>query len=266
MEYVVTFSKIGLTLAVVLVLSLLTMITLRTMGIDIKDIKQRTNSNFLAICSISNLLVMATVAWMSIELDKKSIKALGFHIIPKDIWFVLMSIAITFLVAVGYVYAIQLKGIIKATWIQDVAFSYKEAISFLFALVVLGIVALQEEVVFRAYFSIQLSQYGFFAAVFLSSTLFTIWHFLTNKVNALQVLDWFVGGVSLYIVFVLTGSVWVAAGLHFARNLMNVLVFNIAQSHALITFNKPIPASFKSIYTLLVSCTWILLVYMVYHV
>lgn len=83
--------------------------------------------------------------------------------------------------------------------------------------------ALMEEVLFRAYFLENLRGLGTVSAVLVSSGLFTVIHFLTNKVTPASTFGWMVGGVSLAAVYLLSCSVLVVTFAHLARNLGNAL-------------------------------------------
>lgn len=123
----------------------------------------------------------------------------------------------------------------------------------LFAFFVLIIAALQEEILFRGYLSVLLIRYGFFFALIVSTIIFTAWHFITNKANIFQVIDWFVGGALLFYIYHGTGSIWVATAVHFSRNFANVIIFDIAGTSSLLKLKSPVRPHFKSMYTIIAS-------------
>jgi len=87
-----------------------------------------------------------------------------------------------------------------------------------FTLLVAG---LQEEVVYRGITVTLLRPWGWLLALLVSATLFTLVHFVTTRVTWRQGVNWFVGGISLFVVYVTSGSVLVATAVHVARNLAN---------------------------------------------
>jgi membrane protease YdiL (CAAX protease family) len=134
------------------------------------------------------------------------------------------------------------------------------------ALVVLLIAALQEEILFRGYLTYILKPYSFLMALLGSTLLFTAWHFLTNKVTLYQTIDWLLGGVMLFIVYWLSGSVWVVSLIHFGRNLTNVVVFDIGGTGAVVKYHQPVMPAQKTTYTVAHSLVLLLLALLWYGI
>jgi membrane protease YdiL (CAAX protease family) len=93
-------------------------------------------------------------------------------------------------------------------------------------LVALACAAWMEEVVFRAALLHVLAPAGTVAAVGGSALLFTVIHVPTARVERQALLRWGVGGVALAVVYLVSGSVIVAAAAHLARNAGNVMVYD----------------------------------------
>ncbi len=122
--------------------------------------------------------------------------------------------------------------------------------------------AWMEEVVFRAYLLEVLAPLGVIGAVLLSSLLFTLVHVPTSETNRHRVVGWALGGVSLSVVYLASGSVWVATAAHLARNLANVLILEPSPELGLVAWERPITPSARTGYLLAFSlgvalATWV---------
>ncbi|MCB1167085.1 MAG: CPBP family intramembrane metalloprotease [Leptospiraceae bacterium] len=95
----------------------------------------------------------------------------------------------------------------------------------LFAISLLALTAgaLQEEVIFRVGFWLEWASLGWPFALILSSVFFTAVHLITTGSNRWKLLSWFSGGVGLFVVYILSGSLWLVAIIHLARNVTNML-------------------------------------------
>jgi membrane protease YdiL (CAAX protease family) len=246
-----------------LVLTLLTVLFLKCLKVDIKDIEERTNPKMLVTAIVSNFLFIGFVYILIRFYNHQQFANLGFSFTIIDVVFSIIGFCLTF--AISYFFVKYLKKTNKITISKEKRYFSKYSFPSTFvALLTLFLAAFQEEVTFRGYFSISLSNLRFLTVLLISSILFTVWHFITSKVNIFQVLDWFIGGVSLYFAYSLSGSLWVASIFHFARNVSNALILNIANSHSIYTFDKPIPAKHKTISTLIMSIMWIGLTFIFY--
>lgn len=104
-------------------------------------------------------------------------------------------------------------------------------------LAVLLIVAAQEEVVYRGYVTLNLLTLGPGTVIVVSTSLFVLIHFLTNRVNVYQIASWVISGLVLVIAYLTSGSIWVPIFIHFAIDATNVLVFNITGQFSLFAFS-----------------------------
>ena len=258
-----TVPGVVLRLAVVtlaaIALSVLAMLAVKLAGVDLKDAKQRTAPRVLAIAGLFNLLFIAAVAVILRSWDHQSLSILGFSFGINGLVFVLAAFLLTGGLALLYVWSLHSLGIIRISWSGDPYPKDLRGLTRLFfGFLILFIAALQEEILFRGYFSFALLRYGFLWALAISTVVFTLWHFLTNRVSLFQSVDWLLGGIMLYTLYWLSGSVWVAALVHFSRNFTNITVFNISSSNSLIAFHKPVTPAYKTLYTALYSCILIL--------
>ena len=263
----ITINVIGRVLLVCLLslaLSFLAKFVAKIIGIDIKDIKQRTNPKFLLLAVVFNLLFILAVAIVLKFVDSKDMGVLHFGLDKAGVLFSLAAILITFLLAFGCIWILHMKNIVSVKWVSHYLANTKDSLLKIFGFSVLFIAALQEEVMFRGYLNTVLSIYGVLDAIIWSSIIFTVWHFITNKVSLFQAIDWFLGGIMLFYVYLISGSIWVAAIVHFSRNFANVLVFNIANGNSLTIFDKPIRPFHKTMYTITLSVVIIIFTYLYY--
>ncbi len=238
-------------IAISVLLSVLAMLTIKLTAIDLKDIRQRNKPLVLIIAGIFNLLFILAVKCLLLFWDHQPLSVLGFSFHIPDIWFVLTGLVLSIGLSLGYVWMLNKYKVISITRVKNY-FSQVESLPVMFLVfLVLFIAALQEEILFRGYFAYILLPSGFFYALIISATIFTLWHFLTNKVNMFQAIDWFLGGIMLFCIYWLSGSVWVAAIIHFSRNLTNVIVFGIAGTNSVISFERPIQPRYKTYYTII---------------
>ena len=123
-------------------------------------------------------------------------------------------------------------------------------------IMVLLIVAIQEEVLFRGYITINLSSYGSVVIISVSTILFTAVHVITNKVSVYQVVTWLLGGLVFSYAYLITGTIWIPVILHFATDLINMIVFNILGRYSLFAFSPPMQgnhrAAYKVVYTIII--------------
>lgn len=235
------------------VLSVLAILVIRQTGIDLRDVKKRTHPLVLLIALLFNLAFIVSVAVILKFWDHQSLAVLGFTLGIKSLLFVVFGLIFSVSFALWYVYVLHGRKIVEVHFGQ---FDHSGAASRLgtaFGFLVLFVAALQEEVLFRGYFSFVLLPHGFWMALIISSVIFTLWHFLTNKAGIFQTTDWLIGGIILYYIYWISGSIWVATFIHFSRNLTNVLVFDISGSHVLLRYKAPVTPAFKSLYTILFS-------------
>ena len=94
-------------------------------------------------------------------------------------------------------------------------------------ILVLFIVALQEEVLYRGYITLNLLDRGPVVIILASTLIFAAIHLLTNRANFYQILSWLISGAIFAYAYLISGSIWVPIVIHFATDLTNVLLFNI---------------------------------------
>lgn len=253
--------RTALIIVIAFLLTAGTVMVVKLSNIDMKDFHQRTGTKIMVIALMANLLFIFAVYVMMTLMDHHSFLTLGFFFTPKDIIFSMLSLLLT--VFLGIIFGI---GFIKNQyhWTVNSFIKQNEVASFLLSFLVLFIAALQEEIMFRGYLSHLFLGLGFLTAGIVSSFLFTIWHFIGNKVNPYQSIDWLLGGLLLFFVYVEAHSIWTAAIIHFSRNLTNVLIFNIAGKHSLLHWDVPISPKQKTLFTAACSSVLALFTFLVY--
>lgn len=258
----ITAIKLAAVTILAVLFSLLAISSIRLAGIDHKKFQQRINPKILLIAAVFNLLFIITVTLIYRFWDQQPIKSLGFATPPKDLVFGFLALALSTGLAWVYVSFLHSRGKISFTFTQESKGHFRE-VGFWLGLLVLLIAALQEEIVFRGYFTYELMPYGGWFAAIVSSLVFTAWHFLSNKANLFQTLDWILGGFMLFYVYRFSGSIGVATLVHFSRNLANILIFNIA-GNGLLAYHKELKPAHKTIFMLCHSAILICCCYLYY--
>ena len=258
-------SRIIVISSISVILSVMAMFVVKQTGIDLKEVRQRTSPTVLLIASFFNLLFILTVALILKFWDHQSLYTLGFSLTFSSLSFSILVLALSIGLAFIYVWYLHSQKINEIIGTGRLPKEFKVIAVGALGFGVLFIAALQEEIMFRGYFTYVLRSYGFWYSMIISTILFTLWHFITNKVNLFQSIDWMLGGIMLFNVYWLSGSIWVATFAHFGRNLANVLVFNISGSNSLLAYKKPISASNKTIYTIIYSLFIILVAYFYFN-
>jgi uncharacterized protein len=220
--------------------------------IDIKDVSQRNGAKFMWIALIGNFSLIIVVYLMMHYLDKKDFFSFGFYITWVNVLLGLIMFVLTVFIALLFVYVLQQMGMVKFTIRSKILSKLKkEWTTFFLSFFVLFLAALQEEIMYRGYFSYIFQEYGMITAMLLSSSLFTAWHFLSNRVNKFQVIEWFVCGILLFYLYDKSHSIWLVTFLHLSRNLTNVFIWNIADKYSILKFDNPIKPHYKTVYTIL---------------
>lgn len=265
MEVFGIISRLIVVILISTVLSIIAMQVIKLTGADLKDFKQRNKPLVLTIAGFFNLLFIVAVAAVLKLWDSEPLSILGFSIHLKDFIFLFIVLVLAIGLALLFVWYFHFQKVISVSWNKRENKPQASQISLLFVFIVLFIAALQEEVLFRGYFAFVLKPLGFYYALLISAVVFTAWHFITNKVNLYQTIDWFLGGIMLFYIYWVSGSIWVATFVHFSRNFTNVIVFNISGNQFILSYEKPLPPQNKTIYTITFSLIIILLGLSFYH-
>jgi membrane protease YdiL (CAAX protease family) len=198
----------------------------RKTGINLKKMAGRTSPRLLLIGTVANLGALISILYLIKKLDGKPINALGLMIQTKDLIFSIVGIIATFGLAVLYIFFLKRGNhfrVVSHTPIEGMV----HAKNLIFGLLVLLLVAGQEEVLYRGYIFLNLDRFSPIAKLILSSLIFVGIHFLTNRVNLHQVLSWLLSGLILGATYWVSGSIWVPILIHFAIDATNIFIFNI---------------------------------------
>jgi Predicted protease of the Abi (CAAX) family len=102
---------------------------------------------------------------------------------------------------------------------------------FLISIFIMILVAIGEEVLTRGYIQRRFMKvYGNFTALILSSAIFMIMHMLNANLTLLAYINLFLAGILLGTAYIVTKSLWLPIGLHFAWNFMQGPVMGFAVS------------------------------------
>ena len=263
MGYFDDIIKIFLSLVIYFIFTFSTSKIVKKTGGNLKEFKNRVTSNTLLIGAISNILILASILLLLKYYNRESINALAVKFNTKDLIFIA---AVIFVLIDG--------SIIIAFWIKhklkyDLKFhspfkNNKELIGLVVVISVLLIVAIQEEILFRAYITLNLISLGVPVVVIISTVIFTLIHFPTNKINKYQVLGWLQSGFVFSLVYLITGTIWVPIILHFFIDSINVLFFNIVGKYSLITISHAVTDKYRIIYKAFISLIILALLFSIY--
>lgn len=265
MDIIQAILQILAAMVISIILSVLAMKVINLTGADLKDISHRNRTDVLIIAAIFNLLFIGAVSLLLRFWNRVSMSVLKFSLSSADIAVLLVALALSIGFTLIYVWFLNRKNIVVVHRVKNYFAKIENLPELLLSFIVLFITALQEEILFRGYMAHVLVPFGFFYGLFISALLFTFWHYLTNKFNFFQTLDWFTGGVMLFLVYWLSGSIWVATIVHFMRNFINVVIFDISSGNAVVEYEKPVTPKFKTLYTVANSIVIILVFYFYSH-
>lgn len=178
------------------------------------------------------LLALTLVAIVSVSLtiifriyvDRQPVASLGFyqHKHRNDAWVgLLLAIVLLGLGSLILYFAGNLR------W-TDARFIGSE---FFIATVLMLIIAVSEEMVFRGYLLNNLmDSFDKRLALLISALLFTVAHAFNPNLTVLSIINLFLGGLLLGINFIYTRTLWFAIGFHFSWNFLQGYVLGFAVS------------------------------------
>lgn len=193
----------------------------------------------LVVAAGANLLIALAVVLEHTCIGGRSLSSLGMEVHVRDLGAALALVALTFGLAAATARAWGAAGPVDLGSLGGA-----------FAALACG--AWMEELVFRAYALAWLRPLGPGLAWFASAVVFTLVHVPTSRTDRWALLDWFTGGLALGGVYLVTGSVWTATCVHFARNVANVVWLDPARRASP---SRATPAKRSSYYALLGAST-----------
>jgi membrane protease YdiL (CAAX protease family) len=232
MEVLVSGLHVALGVASYLGFAILALVGVRRVGADLKDVGARTSPAVLGIGALANLGALLSVAVLLVVVDGKPVGALGLGLAPRDLATALVLAAATF--GLGALF-VRVRRQVRGWGLgPDVPAPNPPAGAggggsgtVALGVGVLALVALQEEVLYRGYVSLNLAPFGWPVVVVLGTAVFVLVHFLTNRAGPAQLASWTASGLVLAVAYLVSGSIWVAVIVHLAIDLSNVAVFDI---------------------------------------
>jgi membrane protease YdiL (CAAX protease family) len=237
----------------------LAVVAMRRVGYDQKTGKASSRSAApLVVGLLMNLLILAGTLAIYAFVARRPLEAMGFEFDGRDLAFSILILFVTSLLAYLIV---RRQSLAVAETLAGASPAIKPNLPGLQVMlaVTLFAAALQEEVLYRGMLVTLLWPYGLLVALLVSSLLFTLVHFVTSKIAWQQAVNWFVGGLTLFAVYIFSGSVWVAALVHLSRNLANSFILTDTPGVSFIKPRTPLSEKAKLIYYTLLSLIVILL-------
>ncbi|HUX14726.1 MAG TPA: CPBP family intramembrane glutamic endopeptidase, partial [Spirochaetia bacterium] len=238
---------IRITVAVVayFTVAVLSAIAVRRFGGDLKELEERRKGIVPLLGILANLILLGVILALFLLLDRRSLSDLGTGFGLPDALFTGAAAVITVALGIAFVNAVsrvQQRQITRQKLFREPA----AAGTFLLTVALLLAVSAQEEVLFRGYVIGNLEMTGLFWIIVISTAIFVIIHIPTNRVTPAQIASWFLGGILLVSVYLVSGSIWVAIAVHFITDFTNVLVFNVAGRGGIYRFTPPLTASHRA--------------------
>ena len=243
---------------VYIIFALLASFVTRKAGGNLKELSGRTSQLVILIGALTNLLVLiATLLllafWVGLPLSD-----LGLSFRSRDLFVSIIGVAAMAALALALILWLHRTGRSRVRS-QPPVKDLSGLPGLIVGVLVLFIVALQEEVLYRGYITLNLLDSGPFVIILVSTLVFAAIHLLTNQANFYQILSWLISGTVFSYAYLTSGSIWVPIVIHFATDLTNVFVFNIVGQFSFFTIT-PIPtdrqrAVVRIIYAILLLAT-----------
>jgi membrane protease YdiL (CAAX protease family) len=241
MNLLLPWIRIFLAVFAYIVIALLASTIIRKIGKNLKEMGNRTSPKVLFVGAIANLCVLGTTILILLFLDKQPISSLGILFSKKELTFAAIGSVTILILAAAFIGLLKQSGRFQVNPNKPLK-NFSETVNLFFGVIVLFIVALQEEVLYRGYITLNLLSFGPTTVILASTIIFTAIHLFTNRVSFYQILSWLIGGAIFSYVYLITGSIWVPVFLHFTTDLTNMLVFNIAGQFSLFEISPSITA------------------------
>lgn len=255
------FSSIFIVIILTVVIFFIASKILSQMGFDQKKGKVKSNPSIpLIMGSIFNLLITIGVFLIYKYISGRSISSMGFSLNGSDIIFCTIIFIGNFGLAWIFIRK-QEEVLINNNRNQS---NLSILSSYLILLFTLFAAAFQEEVVYRGVIVTLLIPLGWVGALVISTVLFTLVHYITSKITLYNTINWGIGGLMLFGVYYISGSIWVAAIVHTSRNLVNSFLFLNIPELSVVNLKTPLPEKKKSFYYALLSISTILFTFIWY--
>lgn len=237
--------RISAAVGVYFVCALLAAALIKRRGGDLREMEGRGAPAVLVIGTLGNLVVLGAVLLFVVLVDKQPLAALGLGFEPRDAFFTTVTVALTISSGAAF---LALLHRLRLLDVEPKSLPAGSGGRLLSLVAVLFVVALQEEVLFRGYITLNLMSFGPAVVLVVSTLVFTAIHFPTNRVSPAQVAGWLFGGFILGWAYLGSGSIWVPVSLHFAIDMTNVLVFGVAGDLAVAALSRPLSDMDRALY------------------
>lgn len=226
-------------------LALLASVAVHRIGSDLKEMAGRTSPQVLLVGAITNLCVLIITLLLLLFWDGRPLQSLGLSVSSQDIDFTIVSAALIFVLATAFVGLLHQANRVQVQF-QNPTTDDGNLATLAGTIVVLLIVALQEEVLYRGYITLNLLPFGPMVVIVASTVIFAAIHLLTNRGSFYQIVSWIIAGVLFAYLYLITGSLWVPMVLHFVTDVTNMLVFNIAGQYSLFSITPALTTRLRT--------------------
>ena len=226
---------IMLSVFIYIIIALSTSYIIKKSGKDLKIMATRHSRTVLLIGAIGNLLILISILLLIKVQNLFSINSLGYALSGQDILFTIEALVGIVLLSLLFIKIWQSAGNTKVK-VKKPIFNSKEAFRVFEALFVLLIVAVQEEVLFRGYITLNLIGYNPLLIISVTTLIFSAIHLLTNKSSLYQIISWLLGGFIFAYIYLATASILIAIIIHFAADAINMLIFDIVGKYSFFDF------------------------------
>jgi membrane protease YdiL (CAAX protease family) len=242
---------------------LTSMIVRKTTG-DLKQYSVRNSPRVLLFGGAANLIAMTTVLSLLAFWDKRPISDLGLTFPRIDRVSAISGFVLTLLLAIAFLVFLKRTNRIESLNIVRPVRSTDQIINMATGFVVLVTIVLQEEVLNRGYVTLNSLSLGPWGIILVSTTIFVLIHFLSNRASVHQLVSWIVSGLVLATSYLLSGSIWVPVVLHYATDAINTLVFNITGQYAFFKVSPSITEAHRMVFRLIYGVTIMLGLLLIY--
>jgi membrane protease YdiL (CAAX protease family) len=240
------FGAVGIYVVIALGISRI----IRRIGSDLKNMEARTSPVVTLLGLVANLAICGFVVLMLVWVDGRPVSDLGLDLDVGDAAVVAGFVAVSVVVAGLFLLRLRRTGTTEVHLNTRPDRANPNVGGAALTVAVLVAVALQEEVLYRGYVTVNLIHLGWGVVAGASIMLFVGIHLLTNRFTALQLTSWTVGAAVLVLAYLVSGSLWVAVALHLGMDLLNVVAFNIVGRFSLVTIEPPLDERSRVAYRL----------------
>lgn len=236
----------------------------RYAGTEAKAFAERNARKVLWLGGAANFLILVLILGLWYFWNQQTLGAFGLSFDALDLQAALGLCFLTYGLGFAFVWLLKFTHQLDRVDWRRASFQ-KELPDLGVALLVLGVVVGQEELLNRGYVMVSLWHLSPYLVVAFATLLFTLIHLLTNPANLWQILSWGSGGAMLGFSYLLSGSLWVPIILHYAIDTANVLIFNITGRGGLLQTNPALTTKQRALYRVVFALIILLYLYGVYQ-